>query len=215
MDPNQQPQDFSKPDESPEIPTTPQTDSPEQSEFSQPEQAPVSEPATNDDTQAFGQPLEANQPPAPQPAFPAPQAAPAGQAPVQTGENPGQVLGIVSIVLSFLGLSIVGIILGVISRKKSKAANASTTLGTVGLILGIIGTVIGFLITISDFEKYKESTIPSDVDVNGSMYTNTAVTYVYCGPGAAQVVYLGKTTDDKVITALGTASKTEECPSSL
>lgn len=69
--------------------------------------------------------------------------------------------------------------------------------------------------SLSDFEKYKESTIPSDVDVNGSMYTNTAVTYVYCGPGAAQVVYLGKTTDDKVITALGTASETEECPSSL
>lgn len=62
------------------------------------------------------------------------------------GENPGQTLGIVSIIMTVpLGLSVVGIILGVISRNQSKKVNASTTLGTVGMVLGIVGTVLGFL----------------------------------------------------------------------
>lgn len=60
-------------------------------------------------------------------------------------ENPGQTLGIISIVLDIVGFSVIGIVLGVISRKKSKAAGQSTTLGTIGMVLGIIFTVIGFL----------------------------------------------------------------------
>ncbi len=60
-------------------------------------------------------------------------------------ENPGQTLGIISIVLDIIGFSVIGIILGVISRKKSKAAGQSTTLGTIGMVLGIIFTVIGLL----------------------------------------------------------------------
>lgn len=57
--------------------------------------------------------------------------------------NPGETLGIISIIMTVpLGLSIVGIILGVISRKRSKEVGASTTLGTVGMWLGIIGTVL-------------------------------------------------------------------------
>ncbi len=81
-----------------------------------------------------------------------PQAATSPVTPVgASGENPGQTLGIISIVLDLIGFSVIGIILGVISRKKSKAAGHSTTLGTVGLVLGIIFTVIGllFLVTIA------------------------------------------------------------------
>ena len=60
-------------------------------------------------------------------------------------ENPGQTLGIVGIVCNFLGINIVGIVLGVMSRNKSKQYGMSTTLGTVSLVWGIVGTVLGVL----------------------------------------------------------------------
>ncbi len=77
---------------------------------------------------------------------PAPSIQPQAVAP--SAENPGQTLGIISIVVTVLGFGLVGLILGVLSRNKSKAANMSTTLGTVGLVLGIISTVVGFLVGI-------------------------------------------------------------------
>jgi len=156
MDPNQQPQDFSKPNEPAEIPPAPQTEAPGQANgFSQPP-LPASDVSSNPEIttpapQSFGQPTEANpQYATPHPAFPAPEVAPVGQpplaSPVANTQNPGQLLGIISIVLSIIGLSVVGIILGIISRNKSKAAGASATLGTAGMVLGIVFTVIGFLI---------------------------------------------------------------------
>jgi hypothetical protein len=60
-------------------------------------------------------------------------------------ENPGQTLGIVGLVCNFLGVNIAGIILGVMSRNKSKQYNMSTTLGTISMVWGIVGTVFGFL----------------------------------------------------------------------
>lgn len=59
------------------------------------------------------------------------------------GDNPGKTLGIVSIVLDFIGFALIGLILGIISRKKSKQAGQSATLGTVGMALGIVFTIIG------------------------------------------------------------------------
>ncbi len=80
----------------------------------------------------------------PQPPVGVPSPAPAGVS--QTGENPGQLFGILSIIMTVpLGLGIVGIILGILSRNKSKAVGASTTLGTVGLVLGIISVVLGII----------------------------------------------------------------------
>ncbi len=73
------------------------------------------------------------------------------QQPAPVAENPGQTMGIISIVLTFLGLGFVGIILGIISRNKSKQANAPTTLGTIGLVFGIVSTVFSLLITIAIF----------------------------------------------------------------
>lgn len=81
------------------------------------------------------------QPYPPQPAYPGQPSAPYAP-PI---ENPGQTTGIVGLVLNFLGINIGGIILGAISRSKSKAANQSTVLGTISLIWGIVGTVFGFL----------------------------------------------------------------------
>ncbi|NCU38334.1 hypothetical protein EOL96_04740 [Candidatus Saccharibacteria bacterium] len=57
-------------------------------------------------------------------------------------ENPGQTLGIIGIVCNVVGISIGGIILGVMSRNKSKQYGMSTTLGTVSLVWGIVSTVL-------------------------------------------------------------------------
>ena len=97
----------------------------------------------------FQPPVE---PPVQQPQFQQPQApvgvpSPASAGVPQTGENPGQLFGILSIIATVpLGIGIAGIILGILSRNKSKAANASTTLGTIGLVLGIISVVLGLII---------------------------------------------------------------------
>lgn len=158
MNPNQQPQDT----DSNSVTTNPP-------QFGAPEQQPVATPADfsaapsvadadtapqPEDTQATStpdpQPAPFGQPTSPSPEASAATTPPVGvptaaQPPAVHGENPGQVLGIISIVLSFVGLSIIGIILGVISRKKSKEANAPTTLGTVGLVIGIVTTVLAIL----------------------------------------------------------------------
>lgn len=87
-------------------------------------------------------------------------AAPTAAAPVASvqpsSENPGQVLGIISIVLDLVGFAVLGIILGVISRNKSKEAGQSTTLGTVGMWLGIavvalvvLFFLLGFIVSLA------------------------------------------------------------------
>lgn len=226
------------------------------------------------------------QPYQPQPQPVPPQVAPPAPYPVQQPyaapqENPGQMLGIIGIVVSVvLGIGLGGIILGVISRNKSKAVNMPTTLGTISLVIGIIQTVIAFIVitffviaiiaaandpdfnntsssssslsndsessstnddstlaqnakrvakyaeayyankgdypkNVSNFSEYSESTLPSDIKMYSSLLlTNTSLTYIYCGEGSAQIVYLGDTKEDKRITPLGTASSTEVCPKS-
>ncbi len=88
-------------------------------------------------------PHQPQQPVPPAPVPPVPQ--PGHAQPGAYRENPGQTLGIVGIVLNALGINIGGIILGVMSRNKSKEVGMSTTLGTVAMVWGIIGTVLGFL----------------------------------------------------------------------
>ncbi len=146
MDPNQQPQEepnnlteperqFGAPTELPTSPEVTQVSStPEPSTPTESAQSSVTP-----EPQPFGQP-------APETVSATPEVTPvATQQPVASQDNPGKTLGIVSIVMSIIGLSIVGIILAVISRKKSKEANASTTLGTIGLVLGIVFTVLAVL----------------------------------------------------------------------
>ncbi len=84
-------------------------------------------------------------PPPPQPYAPQPYAQPYAQPNAYPVENPGQTLGIIGLVLNFLGISIGGIILGVMSRNRSRAANMPTTLGTFSLVWGIIYAVLGFI----------------------------------------------------------------------
>lgn len=60
--------------------------------------------------------------------------------------NPGDTLGIIGVILPFLSLALVGIILSILSYKKSKEANMPTTLGTIGIVINAICLVIGLLI---------------------------------------------------------------------
>jgi len=93
------------------------------------------------------------QPPAPQPMQPPVPPVPGQPVPTQpyapqagvAVENPGQTLGIVGLVCNFLGVSIAGIILGVMSRNKSKQVGMSTTLGTISMVWGIVATVAATL----------------------------------------------------------------------
>lgn len=264
MDPNQQFPGNQPDQQPPQAPAPPAPAAPQSFLGNQPE-SPTSAPEPVA-PQPFQQPDPSTQ-------FAAPATAPdMSQTSGTPQENPGQVLGIVSIVLA-LFFPLVGLILGFVSRSKSKAAGASPKLGTIGIIVNAVLMVLSLLVFIlffvigfaavsqeaansstsqgsfgesslqtseeptldeqaaivseqaeaykaqagdypkrvSAFEDYPESTLPDTFYVNGSLYTNTSVTYIYCAANAAQVLYLGATEEDKIITPLGTASATESC----
>lgn len=134
MDPNNQPQPTSpseNPTPEPQVPS-PTTPSPEvpSPEPAVPVQPPVAQPNMQENMQSG----EAAVPPTD-----------ASTAP--SGENPGQILGIVGIISAFF-IAPVAIVLGILSRNKSKQAGHPTTLGTTALILGIVFTVLGILVAI-------------------------------------------------------------------
>lgn len=75
-------------------------------------------------------------------------APPAGGAPgyPATAQDPGKTMGIVGLVLSFLGcLSIVGLILSIVALNKSKKAGYKNGVALAGIIVGavvLVGTII-------------------------------------------------------------------------
>ena len=94
------------------------------------------------------QPPQAPQYGAPQaPQYNAPQAGTPGySAPAQ---DPGKTMGIVGLVLSFLGcLSIVGLILSIIAFNKSKKAGYKNGVALAGIIVGAVVLVISIVVGI-------------------------------------------------------------------
>jgi hypothetical protein len=61
-------------------------------------------------------------------------------APVQPA-NPGKTLGIVSFILSLFWIGLVGLILGIIAKKKSKSVGLGNGFAVAGIVLGIINVV--------------------------------------------------------------------------
>lgn len=59
-------------------------------------------------------------------------------------EDPGKTLGIIGLVLSIL-VPIAGLIVSIIAKKKSEAANFVNTPAKVGVILGWIFTILGVI----------------------------------------------------------------------
>lgn len=65
-------------------------------------------------------------------------------------ENPGQGLGIGSLVTALIGLHIVGLILGIVGLKKSKKAGYGNGLALAGIIISGVGMVL-FLVYVVIF----------------------------------------------------------------
>ena len=80
------------------------------------------------------------------PVVPTPAAAPV----VATGAvDPGKTLGIVGLILSFVGpASLLGFILCIVARNMSKKAGFKNTPATVGIVIGIIVLVISVIFII-------------------------------------------------------------------
>lgn len=97
-------------------------------------------------TPQYGAP-QAPQYGAPQsPQYGAPQGTPGYSAPAQ---DPGKTLGIVGLVLSFLGcLSIVGLILSIVAFNKSKKAGYKNGVALAGIIVGAVVLVISIVVGI-------------------------------------------------------------------
>ncbi|MBH2007062.1 DUF4190 domain-containing protein [Candidatus Saccharibacteria bacterium] len=112
-------------------------------------------------------PNEDSQPPQtapPVPAYQPPSASPSSPAtPEQpTGDDPGKTLAIVGIVLAFF-FSVVGLILSLIAKSKSRKAGYPTTLATVGIVLNSVFILLGIImlgiltaITIAGFKSVQE-----------------------------------------------------------
>jgi hypothetical protein len=78
-------------------------------------------------------------------ATPAPAPTPATPAPVAAA--PGKTLGIVGLILAFIGpLSLIGLILSLIARSQSKKAGVKNTPATVGIVIGLIVLVITIIV---------------------------------------------------------------------
>ena len=62
--------------------------------------------------------------------------------PKKSRTDPGETLGVISIFLDVIGFSLIGIVLGIISRRKSRLAGFDGITGKIGIILGIIFTIL-------------------------------------------------------------------------
>ena len=78
---------------------------------------------------------------------PAPAYSGAPAAPV----NPGKTMGIVALVLSIIGLHLIGIIVGFVGLNQSKKAGQKNGFALAGIIIGFIGLVIGIIVIIALF----------------------------------------------------------------
>lgn len=69
-------------------------------------------------------------------------------APAQVATDPGKTMSIIAIVLPFVGLGLVGLILGIVAMVKSKKAGFKNTLALIAIIisaLAVIGSIIALI----------------------------------------------------------------------
>lgn len=72
-------------------------------------------------------------------------------APTQTtatppqAQDPGHTMGVVGLVLAFVGMQFIGLIVSIIARSKSKKAGFKNTLATIGIVINAIFLVLGIL----------------------------------------------------------------------
>lgn len=59
---------------------------------------------------------------------------------------PGRIMGIVSLVLSIIGLHVIGIILGFVARAQSKRAGQKNGFAVAGIIVGFVLLVLSIIV---------------------------------------------------------------------
>ena len=70
-------------------------------------------------------------------------------APAPAAAVPGKTLGIVGLILAFIGpLALLGLILSIVARVQSKAAGVKNTPATVGIVIAIIVILLSIVIAI-------------------------------------------------------------------
>lgn len=62
--------------------------------------------------------------------------------------NPGRTMGLVALILSFVGLGLLSLIFGLIALKKSRQAGRGNTLAVVAIVLGIIEIIAAIIVII-------------------------------------------------------------------
>lgn len=132
----------------------------------------------------------------PEPVVPQPPVAMQPQAPVgvMAPQNPGQSLGIASIVLGVLALWFVGLPLAIVSMVKSSKANAPKTLGIIGLVLNIIGIFVSALlcmIVLISFQALQEKArdVKSASEANASSSVETIALSTDYAPTSKDVYF--------------------------
>jgi len=111
-------------------------------------------------------------PPAPysQPAY----TQPGYQQPVQYGPPqpvPGRVMGIVAVILPFIGFGLVGLILGIIARIQSKKAGFKNTPALWAIILGALSIVVASIALIAGIIFF--SNLATDIQQQCNSGTST------------------------------------------
>lgn len=109
----------------------------------------------------------------------------------QMVQNPGQTLGIVSIVLGVFLLWFVGIPLAIVSIVKSSKVKASKALGIVGLVLNILAIVVSaflILVTIVAYNGIKERAEEATV-TSTSISSNLISLDTYYTPTSGSVYF--------------------------
>lgn len=96
--------------------------------------------------------------------------------------NTGQTLGIIGIILPFVGFGLIGLVLSIISLVQASKARTSKTLGIVGIILNVIfgiifGLVVLFIITTTAYNGIQNRAKTSETQSVVNSIAKKAETY--------------------------------------
>lgn len=92
--------------------------------------------------------MNPNQMPPQQPMQPMQPMQPAPPAQGYTAEDPGKTMGIISLVLGLINIGLVGLILGIIARSKSKAAGYNNGIALAGIIVSVITMILSAIFAV-------------------------------------------------------------------
>ena len=66
--------------------------------------------------------------------------------PQQPAQDPGRTLGIVGLILSIIGCSLIGLILGIVAYRQSSQVGIKNNIALAAIIVGVIWIVLGLIL---------------------------------------------------------------------